>query len=157
MAKKKKAQRGSTDANGKSAKNTKKSKVTKKTKPSGADSTQKPDKPIVKFRQIPLERVVPDDITSTFANHFVIQHEQAVFHLSFFEIREPIIADDDPAEREKKYRALTSVKAKCVARITIPADKIQGIVEAMKTNIQSHLMKATGQVTQVNADQGEAR
>jgi hypothetical protein len=94
--------------------------------------------PSVKFLRLPIERHISADLRTVFANHVVIQHDPSVFHILFFEVQKPLIVDDDPKERQRKFQELQKADAHCVARITMPAEQFAAMVRAMQTNLEGY-------------------
>lgn len=83
--------------------------------------------------QIPLEWRVPEDLETHFATNVVISHSEAEFFLTFFEVvPPPVIGDVD------SLRALKSVPAQAVARIAVAADRMEGIINAMRQNLENY-------------------
>ncbi|MFQ5758873.1 MAG: hypothetical protein ACE5IF_04280 [Candidatus Bathyarchaeia archaeon] len=84
-------------------------------------------------REIPLEWRIPEDLETHFATNIVISHSKGEFFLTFFEVVPPIILGD-----VDKLAALKSVPAQAVARIAIAADRMEGMIDALKRNLESY-------------------
>lgn len=120
MAKKKKATRTTRSSNGSSDKR----------KPAAKPKTQE------EVVAIPLEREFPPEHQlATFANHFVIQHHEDEFYLMFFQTRKPVFLAGTEEEQRKKLREIKSVKAQCVAHVTMSPAKTAAVVQAMQENL----------------------
>lgn len=106
------------------------------------NGTKKQAKALGKEPEIIIDRVIPDEMRSTFANHMVVQNAGfGEFHISFFEIRHPIVLGADDTEKLKKSG---SVRADCVARIVVTAERLQGFIAALaQVHANSVLAKET--------------
>lgn len=82
---------------------------------------------------IPLEWRVPEDLQTHFATNIVISHSEAEFFLTFFEVVPPLILGD-----LEKLHTLESVPAQAVARIAVAADRMEGIIDAMRQNLENY-------------------
>ncbi len=81
--------------------------------------------------EIKIERVVPEGMRSTFANHLVVHNSgHGEIHLSFFEINHPMIPGD-PETITSKLRDIGSVRADCVARIVVSLQRMPSFIGAM--------------------------
>ncbi len=49
-------------------------------------------------KRVRVNHTYPESVETKVANHFVIQHDEESFTLSFFEIRQPIILGDTTTE-----------------------------------------------------------
>ena len=69
-----------------------------------------------------------------FANQMMVQVDEHECHLSFFEIRPPLIIGTDE-EKKAQAEALKSVAARCVARVVISKNRLPiflgAVMEAM--------------------------
>jgi hypothetical protein len=85
---------------------------------------------------VEIKHVFPDGHRSLFSNHFVIQQNNVgEFKLSFFEVVEPLLADDNPSERAKKLAEIGHVDAKCVATIVMTKPRVIQVLKAIADNI----------------------
>ncbi len=89
-------------------------------------------------------REIPEDLPVLYSNHFVVQYEAAVFNLLFFHIQPPMVLGDS-AKQLAAVKKIKSVKAKCVARVVIPADKMEGVIHALAENWQRRVDLANSQ------------
>ena len=89
------------------------------------------------FVQIPLDFSDAENARALFSNTFVVQNDQQEFHLLFFQANPPMLVSNDP-DREKKLKAIKSMKPQCVARIVVTADRMQAIIAAMSENFARH-------------------
>lgn len=90
---------------------------------------------------VAINHVFPAGHRSAFANHFVIQQNQAgEFKLSFFELDEPLILARTPEERQEKLDELTSVNAVCVATVVMTKARMAQVLKAIAENITKTLV-----------------
>lgn len=85
----------------------------------------------------PIDWAIPANINTPLATNFIIQFEESGFVLSFFEVVQPIVLGDEE-ERREQIEAMESVTAKCVSRVFVPAQKLQGFIDAMQGNLDIH-------------------
>ena len=126
-----------------------------KKKPRDKKTTSSPNgkpKPKVGFRRVTIEHVFPPEQTAIFSNHMVVQHDRKEFHITFFEIDPPLILPGH-GDNEKKFKEIKSVKAKCVARILVSADRMPSIINALKENYDKFEVRASGDVEEIDLDQ----
>jgi hypothetical protein len=90
----------------------------------------------------PLDWVVPEDLLTQYANNMVIQHTETEFILSFFEYYPPILLGE-AEDIVSKIEDMKSVKAKCVARIVVPLEKMPSIIDALQTNFNKFTEKSS--------------
>jgi hypothetical protein len=87
-------------------------------------TNKKTDQKIVSQGQAPIKWNIPEDITTHFASHMIVQQIEDYFKLSFFEVKPKIkLIDPDAPEKE--------VKADCVASIIVTPFKLQAIVKVL--------------------------
>lgn len=79
-----------------------------------------------------IEREFPADQVPIYANHFVVQHDGPECYLMFFQIQPPVAVGKRKVTAKAKT---TSVKAKCVTRIVMSADRIPDVIRAMQDNL----------------------
>ena len=103
-------------------------------------SLMKKDKSI-KGKWLPIEYYVPDHIQSRYATNLLVQNTEHEFTLSFFELQEPFLMGETPEEREQQVEQLKHVRAKCVGRIIITADRMPAFIDAMQKNLEKHLAR----------------
>jgi len=87
---------------------------------------------------VPLEWHISEDLISRYANNIVVQFEGHEFIISFFEVRPPVLLGSSE-EIEAKLKQFESVRAECVARIIVAADRMPGFVEALQANLNKYL------------------
>jgi hypothetical protein len=91
-----------------------------------------------KYLEIKVERNYPDDLRSYFVSNIVIQHQPDFFILSFFELWPPAIVADTEEEKKIMVDSLTTVEAKCVARIVLTPARMKELQELIAQNLSSY-------------------
>jgi len=86
---------------------------------------------------LPIEWHVPDDLVTRYANNLLIQHTEHEFILSFFEILPPL-AVGSPEEQAAQLQAIGAVRAECVARVVVSADRMGSFVEALRGSYEKY-------------------
>lgn len=99
------------------------------------------------LKQVPINRIFPDDLKSHFVTHFVAQNRADHFILSAFEIWPPIIMGTDE-ERQETLNALESIDAKCVGRWVMSPSTMIELVQLLQNNLDKFLehMEPAGEV-----------
>jgi Protein of unknown function (DUF3467) len=89
---------------------------------------------------LPIEWYFPEHIASRYATNLVVQNTEHEFTISFFEVHPPLLLGS-PEERELQLQQTKSIRAECVARVIIAAERmpefvrvIQGQIEVYKAN-----------------------
>lgn len=93
-------------------------------------------------RQIPIEWVFPEDLTSGYATNILVQIGQNEFFISFFEMSPPVImnaADLDTIE---------SVQAYCIARIIVTPDRLNEFIAVLQKQLNLYNEKKVGEAEQ---------
>lgn len=98
---------------------------------------------------VPLDFHIPKDIISRYATNMTIQPGENEFIISFFEVIPPMLLGT-PEERARKIKSLKEVRAECVARVIVAADKLPSFIEAMQTNLG--IYQSRGSMTQDKDD-----
>lgn len=93
------------------------------------------------IKRLSINWVYPPDITTRFANNFVVQNDSEQFFLSFFDIWMPMIIGETDEEKQSHLNAMEKVDAKCVARIVMSPEKMRELVEVMILNLQNYEQK----------------
>lgn len=89
---------------------------------------------------VPIEWHVPENIVSQYATNLVVQHSEHEFRLYFFEIQPPLLLGT-PEERQAKLEQIESVRAECVARIIVAAERMPEFVRVLQENLDRYLSK----------------
>jgi len=92
--------------------------------------------------KLPIQWNLPDGLTSHYATNIVVQRGEHEFIISFFEVIPPI-ALGTREERMAQLKDQESVKAECVARVIIAAEKMPGFIEALQENLGSYRARPT--------------
>lgn len=87
--------------------------------------------------RIPLEWHYPDDLITRYSNNMLVQHGENEFFLSFFEIRPPILVGSEE-ERRQQLANTESIRAECVARLTVSPDTLENFIEALQANLDRY-------------------
>jgi hypothetical protein len=96
------------------------------------------DKSIKGGKRLPIQYHVPDHIQSQYATNLLVQNTEHEFILSFFELQEPFLIGDTPEEIEQQLEQLRSVRATCVGRVIIAADRMPAFIDAMQKNLEKY-------------------
>jgi len=86
---------------------------------------------------LPLEWHIPDGILSRYVTNIVVQHTEHEFIISFFEVRPPIVLGSDE-EKEAQLKQIDSVRAECVARIVVAADRLPDFIRVLNENLATY-------------------
>lgn len=84
--------------------------------------------------RLPIEWHIPDTVAPRHATNVVVQQLEHEFVISFFELIPPIILGS-PEEQEQQVRNLKAVRATCVARIVVSANRMPGFVNALQNGL----------------------
>ena len=88
----------------------------------------------------PIEWYFPEDITSRYATNLVVQHSEHEFIISFFEVERPVVVGP-PEYVEARLKEITSVRANCIARIIVAAERMPEFVRVLQLNLEKYLTK----------------
>jgi len=94
--------------------------------------------------QLPIEWYFPEDIISRYAMNLVVQHSEHEFIISFFEVERPLVFGP-PEQVGARLKEIKSVRAKCVARIIVAAERMPEFVRVLQANLDSYLAKKSEQ------------
>ena len=86
---------------------------------------------------VPIEFHVSAGIESKYATNMVVHYQEHEFIIHFFEAYTPFFLGS-PGELEEQRQSATSVRAECVARIVVAAERMPGFVEALQTNLDKY-------------------
>ena len=75
-------------------------------------------------KQLPIDW--QDDTRGVFANHLLIQKDEHECHLSFYEVRPPLVFS------EEQVSAINTVPATCVARVVVANGRMPSFVKALQ-------------------------
>ena len=86
---------------------------------------------------LPVDWHVSENIQSRYATNIVVQPIQHEFVISFFEAQPPIILGT-PEENRAKYQELGAIRAECVARVIVAAERLPDFIEALQTTLAAY-------------------
>ncbi len=89
---------------------------------------------------LPIEWYYPEGLMSRYANYVVIQFAEHECHVSFFEIKPPLLLGT-PDEVREQAKELKSVRADCVSRSIVTNELMPIFIKAMQETLESHLAK----------------
>jgi len=89
---------------------------------------------------VPIEYHVPDGVVSRYATNLVVRHGEHEFILSFFEVQPPIMLGTHE-QVEEQWQTLDAIRAECVARVVVAAEKMPSFIEALQTNLAKYREK----------------
>lgn len=92
---------------------------------------------------------IPDDVPGGYATNMVVQHTEHEFMVSFFEMEKPIILGT-PEERRERLKSMESVRAKCVAKVTIAAGRMQEFIDALAGNYELYTSRISSEKEEVS-------
>lgn len=81
-----------------------------------------------------LNWVFPPDLQTHFVMNMTVQSQPDHFILSFFEVTPPPIIGETEEEKQAFMDGISSVDAKCVARVVVTPDKMKEFVEVLSQN-----------------------
>jgi Protein of unknown function (DUF3467) len=85
---------------------------------------------------IPVEWHFPEQIASRYATNLVVQSTQHEFIISFFEVRHPILIGS-PEEQRAQLEQIKSIRAECVARIIVAAEKMPEFLQVLQVRLDA--------------------
>ncbi|MCZ7569916.1 MAG: DUF3467 domain-containing protein [Ardenticatenaceae bacterium] len=88
----------------------------------------------------PIEWHVSEHVISRYATNLVVQHTQNEFIISFFEVRPPLVLGT-PEEVREQLNQMKSVRAECVGRIIVAAEKMPDFVRVLQANLETYLSR----------------
>jgi len=90
-------------------------------------------------REVTIEWHVPESIVNRYATNMVVQGTGEEFIISFFELLPPLLFGS-PDDLEK-LENLTSVRAECIARVTVSAERMPKFVQALQLQLEKAASK----------------
>ena len=94
-----------------------------------------------------------DDLRTTYANNVLIQHNPAgEFFLSFFDMPPPIVMGTEE-EKAAQIKEISTMDARCVARIGLSKERMAAVIAAMAENYDKCLQRGKDQ----DASHGEKK
>lgn len=89
------------------------------------------------LKEVPIEWDIPPSIVTRPAMNIVVQHTEHEFVISFFEVHPPFVLGSDE-EKGAIAERITSVRAECVARVTVAAGRMPEFVEVLRRNLEAY-------------------
>lgn len=89
----------------------------------------------MKAISIPLEFVIPDDLATKVATNMIVQHSEHEFFIYFFEAQPPLILGETEADLKK----MKKIRAKCVAKVIVAADRMEEFVDVWNKNFSGYI------------------
>lgn len=86
---------------------------------------------------LPVEWHVSENVQSRYATNIVSQPLQHEFVISFFEAQPPIIVGT-PEENKARYQELEAIRAECVAKIIVAAERLPEFIEVLQTTLAAY-------------------
>ena len=84
---------------------------------------------------VPMEMSIPDSLSTKYATNMVVQHTEHEFIIFFFEAQSPLVIGT-PEEQKEALQKIKKVKAECVAKIVVAANRMPEFVRAFQTNLK---------------------
>lgn len=94
--------------------------------------------------RFPIEWKISEEVESKYATNLQVQHTNNEFIINFFEARPPIIAGSEE-EKETQLKEMSSVEAKCIARILVSPGRMPGFIDALQDNFEKYLSRVRGE------------
>ena len=86
---------------------------------------------------LPIEWYFPEHMTSRYATTLVVQTSEHEFTISFFELHPPLMLGS-PEERKAQLEQIKSVRAECVARIIVAAERLPEFVKVLEGQLEEY-------------------
>jgi hypothetical protein len=87
-----------------------------------------------------IEYETQEDTPRGYATNMIVQHTDHEFIISFFDLEPPLLMGSIE-ERREQIKKIGLLKAKCIARITVNASRMEDFIDALKTNFDKHKAK----------------
>jgi hypothetical protein len=111
-------------------------------------------KPKVEIRNFPINHKPPDAVANVYANNVLVQSDQSVFNLLFYQVKQPLITDEHT--KRSDFKRPDHVDADCVAQVLIPAHIIPSLIVALGSSFQKNVdVKTALEAASANADSAQ--
>lgn len=87
---------------------------------------------------IPITYVGFDEAPISFANSFLVQHDDGEFLLTVGQISPPPITGESPEERQEQINALPFVPIRVLARYGLSRRRMVELIEVLQANLEKH-------------------
>ena len=91
-------------------------------------------------RFLPIEWYVPANMAGRYATNIVVQHVEHEFIISFFEVQPPMLLGT-PEERKAQLEEAKAVRAVCVARVIVAAERMPSFLKVLQDNLETYHSK----------------
>ncbi|SRR6266446_670242 len=89
----------------------------------------------------PIKWIIPDSIRTDHATHLLMQQQGSEVVLLFFELQGPVLTGT-PEEQLATYKELTSIEAKCVAKLVMSRENVNLVASSfIEVLSRSHTME----------------
>ncbi len=102
------------------------------------------DQDLAEGLALPIDWHVSDNVISRYATNLTVQHTEHEFIVSFFEITPPLLLGS-AEDRKAKAEQLSSVRANCIARIIVAAERMPKFVSVLQENLAGYLGSRTAE------------
>ncbi len=82
-----------------------------------------------------------------FANNVIVQRDEGVIHLMFYQVNPPLIIAETEEERRKQFQGIEFLEAQPIARIALPEHKLLALVKALEKQVLSDKEEKNGSTT----------
>src|SRR5690349_20945775 len=86
-------------------------------------------------KEVPLERLIPDDLHLEFADSVIVQHSENEFYITFLQVEHPL------AITNAEIASIKKVTNKAVARVVITPKHMALLIEALRRNFKKYSEK----------------
>lgn len=84
--------------------------------------------------ELPIERYIPNDMLGQYATNMLVQMNPHEFIISFFQLYPPPVLGS-PEEQNAKIAEMRSVRATCVSRVIVAADRMPEFVRVLQDTL----------------------
>lgn len=84
--------------------------------------------------ELPIEWYIPNDMVSQYATNMLVQTNPHEFIISFFQLYPPPVLGS-PEEQQAKLAAMTSVRATCISRVVVAAERMPEFVKVLQETL----------------------
>lgn len=68
-----------------------------------------------------------------FANNMVVQRDETVAYVTFYQVTPPILLGDDESQKKIAIDAIDTIEAIPAVRVAFPLNKLEALIDALKT------------------------
>lgn len=83
---------------------------------------------------VPIEWHYPEGLIGRYANQMLVQFSESECHLSFFEIKPPVVLGDPQEARD----SIKSVRAECVGRIVLALVRVPEFLKTLQASWEQY-------------------